>query len=92
MNHDEWVEGSLQEVEEQVISTSNVQTPVPDSKQQKRVREETLHSKEIMKEFILQHKKPTVDSSLFSKNKQPEIIYLGETELSKSKNIPQTPP
>ena len=38
MNQDEWVEGSLQEAEEQVISTSNIQTPVPNSKQQKRVR------------------------------------------------------
>ena len=29
MNQDEWVEGTLQEAYEQVISTSNVQTPVP---------------------------------------------------------------
>ena len=53
MNQDDWVEASLQEVDEQVISTSNVKTPVPGSKQKKRVREETPHSKEIMKEFIL---------------------------------------
>ena len=37
MNRDEWIEGSLQEVEEQVISTSNVETLVPESKQKKRV-------------------------------------------------------
>ena len=31
-NQDEWVEGTLQEADEQVLSTSNVQSSVPESK------------------------------------------------------------
>ena len=49
MNQDEWIEGSLQEVEEQVISTLILKTPFLVSKQKKRVREETPHSKKLMK-------------------------------------------
>ena len=43
-----------------------------------------------MKEFILQHKKPRLHSSLLSEDKQLEIIDLWETEVSTSTNIPQT--
>ena len=89
MNQDEWVEGSLKESKERVISTSNVQTPVPNSKHQNRVNEEAPHSNQLMKEFILQHNKPNLDSSLISEDKQLEIIDLGETEVSTSTNIPQ---
>ena len=63
---------------------------MPDDKHQNKVREETPHSKELVKEFILQHKKPRLDSSLLSEDKQLEIIDLGETEVSTSTNIPQT--
>lgn len=49
MNQEEGADGTLQEADEHVLSTPNEQTPIAQSKQQKRVREETLSVEEIMK-------------------------------------------
>lgn len=69
-----------------------MQTPVPKSKHQKRVREELPLAKEIMKEFILQKKKPKLGSNLILEGGQLEIIDLEETEVSTSTSAPMTPP
>ena len=45
-----------------------------------------------MKEFILKHKKPKLGSTLLLEGEQPEIIDLGENEVSTSTSVPINPP
>lgn len=40
MNQDQWEENTLQEVEEKILSTATLRTPLPQGKQGRRKREE----------------------------------------------------
>ena len=61
MNQLEWAENTLQEAEEQLVSTSTSQTPVPQEKTRKRLREEESPSATdtTSKEFKIMYKKRT---------------------------------
>ena len=52
MNQETWVHVTLQGAYEQVMSTPTGQTPVSQSKQQKRLREETSSTEDVLKGFI----------------------------------------
>jgi len=94
MNQEEWVDGTLQEAEEQVLSTPNEQIPVAQRKQQKSVREETLSAEEIMKEFILLQKKSKIGLTPTTEGNQPVIIDFRDLEdfTSAGASVPRTLP
>ena len=64
MNQDQWAENTLQEAEENILSTSTLQTSISQENQQKRPREERSSSANIAKEFIIQQKKKKTDFNI----------------------------
>ena len=59
MNHSQWEENTLQEVEEQVIFINTSQTPKPKEKHNKRIREEEYSPviETRSKDFLIYKKK-----------------------------------
>ena len=80
MNQEQWFEGTLLEVDEQVITTPQVNTPVTQSTQHKRAREKNQSATETVKEYYIIQKKLSTRLSMSSGSKPLEIIDIGYLE------------
>lgn len=93
-NQEQWEENTLQEEEEHVLPPSTLQTPISQTKHDKRPREGSSSSVIGEKEFIHYQKKSRIESkgttttTTTQGKKEPIIINLDDSRVSVGKEEP----